>query len=94
MITVDEGLALVLDGLLPLGPERVPLADAAGRVVAEPALAAVDLPPFDRSAMDGYAVRAGDTSRLMRIAGEVAAGEVWPGELEAGTALGLSLIHI
>jgi len=92
MITVDEGLALVLDGLLPLGPERVPLADAAGRVVAEPALAAVDLPPFDRSAMDGYAVRAADTAPgiSLRLAGGVAAGEVAVAELEPGTAARVS----
>jgi len=40
--------------------------------------------------MDGYAVRAGDTGAPLRIAGEVAAGEVWPGELEAGTAIGIT----
>ncbi|MGH2949247.1 MAG: hypothetical protein ACRDPC_23835, partial [Solirubrobacteraceae bacterium] len=62
MISIDEGLRLVLDGLAPLGAERVPLAVAAGRVAAEPAHSAVDLPPFDRSAMDGYAVRAADTA--------------------------------
>ena len=61
MKSIDEALELVLDGLEPLGAERVPLAGAAGRVVAEDALAVVDLPPFDRSAMDGYAVRAADS---------------------------------
>jgi molybdopterin molybdotransferase len=65
----------------------VPIAEAAGRVAAEDAVSLVDLPPFDRSAMDGYAVRAGDTARPMRIAGEVAAGEVWSQALEPGTAL-------
>jgi len=92
MITVDEALELVLDGLLPLGPERVPLPEAAGRVVAEPGLAAVDLPPFDRSAMDGYAVRAADTAPgvALRLAGGVAAGEVAVAELEPGTAARVS----
>jgi molybdopterin molybdotransferase len=92
MITVDEALELVLDGLLPLGPERVALPEAAGRVVAEPGLAAVDLPPFDRSAMDGYAVRAADTSPgvSLRLAGGVAAGEVAVAELEPGTAARVS----
>jgi molybdopterin molybdotransferase len=92
MITIDEGLELVLDGLAPLGAERVPLAKAAGRVVAEPARAAVDLPPFDRSAMDGYAVRAADTAPgvPLRLAGAVAAGEVAGAELEPGTAARVS----
>ena len=52
---------------------------------------AVDLPPFDRSAMDGYAVRAGrHHGAPMRIAGEVAAGEVGRSALEPGTALGIT----
>jgi molybdopterin molybdotransferase len=92
MISIDEALELVLDGLAPLGAERVPLAEAAGRVAAEPALSAVDLPPFDRSAMDGYAVRAADTAPGMplRLAGGVAAGEVAASALEPGTAAPIS----
>ena len=92
MITIDEALELVFDGLAPLGPERVSLADAEGRVAAEPALSAVDLPPFDRSAMDGYAVRAADTAPgvPLRLAGGVAAGEVAAAVLEPGTATRIS----
>ena len=92
MISIDEALELVFDGLAPLGPERVPLAQAAGRVAAEPAAAVVDLPPFDRSAMDGYAVRAADTAPgvPLRLAGGVAAGEVAAPTLEAGTAARIS----
>jgi molybdopterin molybdotransferase len=92
MISIDEALELVLDGLEPLGAERVPLADAAERVAAEAALSAVDLPPFDRSAMDGYAVRAADTAPgvALRLAGGVAAGDVAAAELEPGTAARVS----
>ena len=92
MVSIDQALALVLDGLQPLGAERVALADAAGRVVAEPAAGAVDLPPFDRSAMDGYAVRAADTAPgvPLRLAGGVAAGEVATATLEPGTAARVS----
>jgi molybdopterin molybdotransferase len=92
MISIDEALELVLRELAPLGPERVPLADAAGRVAAEPARSAVDLPPFDRSAMDGYAVRAADTAPGMALwlVGGVAAGEVATAELEPGTAARIS----
>jgi molybdopterin molybdotransferase len=92
MISIDEALELVLSELAPLGPERVPLPDAAGRVAAEPARSAVDLPPFDRSAMDGYAVRAADTAPgvALRLAGGVAAGEVAAATLEPGTAAPIS----
>ena len=92
MISIDEALELVLDGLEPLGAERVPLAAAAGRVAADPAVSAVDLPPFDRSAMDGYAVRAADTAPgvPLRLVGGVAAGEVAAAELEPGTAARIS----
>jgi molybdopterin molybdotransferase len=92
MISIDEALELVFEGLAPLGAERVPLADAAGRVAAEPAASAVDLPPFDRSAMDGYAVRAADTAPgvPLRLAGGVAAGEVAVATLEPGTAARVS----
>jgi molybdopterin molybdotransferase len=92
MISIDEALGFVLDGLAPLGAERVPLAEAAGRVAAEPARSAVDLPPFDRSAMDGYAVRAADTAPGvgLRLAGGVAAGEVAAATLEPGTAARVS----
>jgi molybdopterin molybdotransferase len=88
MKSIDEALALVLDGLAPLSAERVPLAEAAGRVVAEATARAVDLPPFDRSAMDGYAVRAADTSPgvPLRLVGGVAAGEVAATTLAPGTA--------
>ena len=92
MISVDEALRLVLNELAPLGAERVPLAEAAGRVVASAAVSAVDLPPFDRSAMDGYAVRAADTAPgvALRLVGGVAAGEVATAELEPGTATRVS----
>ncbi len=74
----------------PLGAERIALAAAAGRVAAEDARSAVDLPPFDRSAMDGYAVRAADTGAPMRIVGEVAAGDVWSRAIGAGEAVGIT----
>jgi molybdopterin molybdotransferase len=92
MKSIDEALELVLNGLAPLGAERVPLEQAAGRVAAEPALSAVDLPPFDRSAMDGYAVRAADTASgvPLRLVGGVAAGEVASAVLEPGTAARVS----
>ena len=60
MIDPARALALIRERVRPLDGERVPLAEAAGRVLAEGVDAGRDLPPFDNSAMDGYAVRAAD----------------------------------
>lgn len=62
MITVEEHLARVLAAVAPLPPRPVPLAEALGTVLAEDVPAALAVPPFDNSAMDGYAVRAGDVA--------------------------------
>jgi molybdopterin molybdotransferase len=87
---LPEATELVLAAAAPLAMERVPLADAAGRIAAEDGRSAVDLPPFDRSAMDGYAVRSADTGAAMTLAGEIAAGEAGEQPLEPGTALGIT----
>jgi molybdopterin molybdotransferase len=88
---LPEATELVLAAAAPLEVERAGLAEAAGRVAAEDARSAVDLPPFDRSAMDGYAVRAADTGAgPLRLAGEVAAGETATATLEPGTAVGIT----
>lgn len=61
-IALEEALALILDATAPIErTEQVPVHEAAGRVVAAPPVASMDVPPFDRAAMDGYAVRAEDT---------------------------------
>ncbi len=91
MIDVDEALALLRDAVpAPLGAERAPLQQAVGRVVAEDVRAAVDLPGFDRSSMDGWAVRAADLPGALPVVGDVAAGEAGDAPLQAGTALRIS----
>ncbi len=60
MISVDEALAIVLGSARTLGIERVALMDALGRVLAQEVRSPRDIPGFDNSAMDGYAVRAAD----------------------------------
>jgi molybdenum cofactor synthesis domain-containing protein len=61
-LPMDEAMALVMEAAAPIArTERVPLREATGRVIATPAVAAIDVPPFDRAAMDGYAVIAEDT---------------------------------
>src|SRR5215211_505032 len=87
---MEEALRLVLERVRPLQAEPVALADAAGRVLAEPAVAAVDLPPFDSSAMDGYAVRAADTPGELPVVFRIAAGRPASRPLGSGEAMGIS----
>jgi molybdopterin molybdotransferase len=79
---IGEALALVLERAHPLAPEEVPIGSAAGRVLAADAHALTDLPPFDSSAMDGYAVRAEDTPGHLSVVGQSAAGR--PATLRLG----------
>lgn len=88
MISVDEALARCLALCAPLGTEDVPLRHAAGRLMALPATARRDQPPFAASAMDGYAVAGGNapgTSYL--VVGEAGAGHGFGGLLLPGQAL-------
>jgi molybdopterin molybdotransferase len=90
LLSVDEALGLVLERVQPLPAERVPLGEAAGRFLAAPAVAAVDLPPFDSSAMDGFAVRAGDTPGRLPVTFRIAAGRPAPHPLAPRTAMGIA----
>jgi molybdopterin molybdotransferase len=78
LLSVDDARALIMDRLRPVtGVERIVLAEAHGRVLAEPVIAPIDLPPFDNSAVDGYAVRHADLSAgrtVLPVVGRVAAG--------------------
>jgi molybdopterin molybdotransferase len=90
MISVAEAIQIVKEQTPTLASERVPLLEALGRVLAKPVIADTDLPPFDRSQMDGYAVRAADAKEApvrLRIAGESAAGKGWHHELKEGEAV-------
>src|SRR5215468_1215700 len=58
---VADVLELIDRRIVPLASERSPLAESAGRVLAEEVVAAVPVPPFDRAAMDGYALRGEET---------------------------------
>lgn len=61
-LPVEDAQAVILESLAPLEVEQVPLADCDGRVLAQEVVADGDVPPFDRSMMDGFAVRAADTA--------------------------------
>jgi molybdopterin molybdotransferase len=90
ILSLSEAQALVLGRVRPLAAETLPLAEAAGRFLAEPARAVVDLPPFRNSAMDGYALRAEDTPGELPVVHRVAAGTPAPRALEAGEAMGIA----
>jgi len=88
MISPHEALQIVLAEARRLEAVLVPLADALGGVLAEAAVADSDLPPFNKSAMDGYAVRAADVARLpaeLAVTEELPAGQSPTRPLEPGT---------
>ena len=89
MIPVDEALAVILDHTPRLGVEDVDLPDALRRILAVEVRADADMPPFDRAAMDGYALRAADVAAapvVLPVAGLVKAGD-YPGPLPPGKAM-------
>jgi molybdopterin molybdotransferase len=93
MISVEEALARILAEIQPLNKTQVPLADALGLVLAEDVIAEENLPPFDNSAMDGFALlskdsrpRNGNPPRL-RVTGGVAAGYIADHAVEEGSAM-------
>lgn len=90
MIPVSEAIQIVLDQTPTLSTEKVSLEQALGRVLAEDIFADTDLPPFDRSQMDGYAIRAEDVAKVpvtLKIAGESAAGRGWHHPMNKGEAV-------
>ena len=89
MISVEEALSRLLEPLSALPPEQISLVDGLGRVLAEDVAARRTQPPFAVSAMDGYAVRAGDLAAVpveLRIVAEVPAGAGFGGHVGAGEA--------
>jgi molybdopterin molybdotransferase len=92
MLELQEALERILMVIAPLPAETVLSSAAAGRIVAAPVLSPIDLPPFDNSAMDGYAVRAADLHAAsasqpvrLKLAGQSVAGEALGRNLEPGT---------
>ena len=86
LVEVDAAAALVLERTPVLGVERVALAHCVDRVLAEDLVAPSSLPAFPSSAVDGYAVRAADAGKPLRVLGESAAGRPFAGRVEPGTA--------
>jgi molybdopterin molybdotransferase len=90
LVSLEEALAAVLARAKPLDSERIAVESALGRVLAEPARAAVDLPPFAASAMDGYAVRSEETPGKFPVVFRIAAGTPAPSPLAPGKAMAIA----
>src|SRR3954452_20515420 len=90
LLTLDDAITRVLERVEPLPWEDVPVRDALGRILAEDARAAIDLPPFPNSAMDGFAVRAADTPARLPVVARIAAGRPADRPLAPGEAMGIA----
>lgn len=93
MISVEEALERILADISSLAPTRAPLSEASGLVLAEDITAQEDIPPFDNSAMDGFALLSADSQPApgqpprLKVIGGVAAGYVSEQTVEPGTAM-------
>ena len=90
LLSYAEALSEVLSRVRKLPAESVALQSAAGRFLAEPAVAQVDLPPFPSSAMDGFALRSAETPGRLPVVAEIAAGRPAPRPLESGEAMAIA----
>jgi molybdopterin molybdotransferase len=90
LASVAEARAAMLAGTRALESETIALEHALGRVLADDISASRDQPPFDVSAMDGYAVKSADTPGLLQLAGESAAGRGFAGRCSDGSAIRIS----
>lgn len=89
MVSVNEAHEIIGSHLAVLPAENLPLAESIGRVLSEDVYSPVHLPPFDQSAMDGYALVASDlaSGTPVRIAGESSAGNPYTGQVKPGTCV-------
>jgi molybdopterin molybdotransferase len=94
MLSVEEAIQKILDEVAILEPVSVPILESLGQVLAEDITAAINVPPLDNSAMDGYAVRAADTKgagdsspKILRVIDTVIAGDISKREVVSGTAI-------
>ena len=87
LMPVEAARSRILLNVKPLAAEQVAIAQALGRVLAKPISARRDQPPFNASAMDGYAVRSEDVAVELKIIGISAAGHAFKGKLKPGEAV-------
>ena len=93
LITVDEALTTILEKISPVSTESIPLTSAFNRILAEPIVSQVNVPPFANSAMDGYAVITADTAGaseegpiVLKVIDNIPAGAASSIQLSPGNA--------
>jgi molybdopterin molybdotransferase len=89
-VEIEQALEIILEHATLLEAEDLPAADSDGRFLVDAVTAAIDLPPFTNSAMDGYALRAADTPGTLAVVGESAAGRPFAGSVSAHDAVTIS----
>ena len=96
MLELEDAVEQIVAAVPPARAEAIPLREAHGRIVFQEIRSPMDLPPFDNSAMDGYAVRSQDidgatqqTPAGLRVVGTVAAGDTFQGGVTAGCCVRL-----
>ena len=94
MLELEQAVETILSAIPPAKTELIPVAKSHGRIIAENIAASNDLPPFDNSSVDGYAVRASEVAAAsaknpiaLSLAGKIAAGGTFQGELSAGQCI-------
>ncbi len=90
MLRIEDALQIILDRTPLLGEEDIALTEAVGRILRHNALSDLDLPPFNRARMDGYALKAADAATVparLKDIGEAAAGFSFAGTVESGQAV-------
>lgn len=84
MISLEQAIETVLKNAIPLPPVRTRIEEAVGRVLLEDVRSGLDMPPFDKSAMDGYAVKNAEAGQPLRNAGLILAGDTFKGKVGPG----------
>jgi molybdopterin molybdotransferase len=84
MIRFEEAYEMVMENAQPLRSEHVPMMDSLGRVLAENVYSDLDMPPFDKSAVDGYAIRMDDLALTLKVVEVIPAGKLPEKILKAG----------
>ena len=86
-VTVEKALELIYTNVSTTSLKILPIESALGFVLAEDIIATHNLPPFDNSAMDGYAVKVEDSGKSVTVTETIFAGDDFSGELHAGKAI-------
>ena len=86
-VTIEQAFELIYTNTKPKTLKIIPIEEALGMILAEDIIASHNLPPFDNSAMDGYAVRVSDSSKTLKVCHTIFAGDDYKDELPEGSAI-------